>query len=136
MSPEIRSLRCKRNEQMYVELNGCKAHNRFWMTQCYHCQGFGHMSSRCSRKEEPPTCLFCVGWYESRTCSSRSLLAVATVLSWRITLAQLSTLPRAWTVQWRFTLAQLVVGWPKAPATRVHTTIGGSRFGLGLARTA
>ena len=30
----------------------------------------------------------------------------------------------------------LVVGWPKAPATRVHTTIGGSRFGLGLARTA
>ena len=29
-----------------------------------------------------------------------------------------------------------VVGWPKAPATRVHTTIGGSRFGLGLARTA
>ena len=31
---------------------------------------------------------------------------------------------------------QYVVGWPKAPATRVHTTIGGSRFGLGLARTA
>ena len=29
-----------------------------------------------------------------------------------------------------------VVGWPKAPATCVHTTIGGSRFGLGLARTA
>ena len=29
-----------------------------------------------------------------------------------------------------------VVGWPKSPATRVHTTIGGSRFGLGLARTA
>ena len=29
-----------------------------------------------------------------------------------------------------------VVGWPKAPAARVHTTIGGLRFGLGLARTA
>ena len=29
-----------------------------------------------------------------------------------------------------------MVGWPKAPATRVHTTIGGSRFGLALARTA
>ena len=30
----------------------------------------------------------------------------------------------------------IVVGWPKAPAARVHTTIGGLRFGLGLARTA
>ena len=34
----------------------------------------------------------------------------------------------------KYYLALLV--WPKAPATRVHTTIGGSRFGLGLARTA
>ena len=72
MSPEIRSFISKRNGQIYVGLSSCKAYDRFWVTQCYHCQGFGHVSSKCSRKNESPTCSFCAGRHESRTCENKS----------------------------------------------------------------
>ena len=72
MSPEIRSLISNRNGQIYVGLNSCKAYDRFWVTQCYHCQGFGHVSSKCSKKDRPPTCSFCAGQHESRSCTTKS----------------------------------------------------------------
>ena len=72
MSPEIRSLIANRNGQIYVGLSSCKAYDRFWVTQCYHCQGFGHVSSKCSKKDEPPTCSFCAGRHESRSCTNKS----------------------------------------------------------------
>ena len=72
LSPEIRSLILRRNGQIYVGLSSCKAYDRFWVTQCYHCQGFGHISSGCSKKNDPPTCSHCAGRHESKTCSNKS----------------------------------------------------------------
>ena len=72
MSPEIRSLVMKNNGRMYVGLNSCRVFDRFWVTQCYHCQRFGHISSRCSKKSEAPTCAFCAERHESRACTKKS----------------------------------------------------------------
>ena len=41
-----------------------------------------------------------------------------------------------WNISRQFPEYIMVVGWPMAPAARVHTMIGGLRFRLGLARTA
>ena len=72
VSPEIRSVIMKNNGRIYVGLNSCRVFDRFWVTQCYHCQRFGHISSKCSRKTEAPTCAFCAGRHESRTCTNKS----------------------------------------------------------------
>ena len=96
---EIHSLISKRNEQIYVGSNSCKAYDRYWVTQCYQCQGFGHMSSKCSRKEESPTSYFVLAIMSQEPALIDHHLTVATVLPWRITLAQWSILLQVWTVQ-------------------------------------
>ena len=60
MSPEICSLILKRNGQIYVELNNCETCDRFWVTQCYLRQGFGHMSSKFQKGRT--TNLFILFW--------------------------------------------------------------------------
>ena len=72
MSPEIRLAIERANKYIYVGLNRCKAYDRFWVTQCYHCQNFGHKSTRCPRKDEDPVCSFCAGNHRSGTCTMKS----------------------------------------------------------------
>ena len=72
MAPEIRSQIVNDGSYIYVGLGRCRAYDRFWVAQCYHCQGFGHVSSGCSKKNAGPVCAFCAGSHESRTCGNKS----------------------------------------------------------------
>ncbi len=72
MSPEIRKSILDQNGYVYVGLSRCKAYDRYWVTQCYHCLKFGHLATDCSRRASPPVCGFCAGEHESRTCTDKS----------------------------------------------------------------
>ena len=50
MSPEIRTSIERDSSRVYVGLSRCRAYDRFWVTQCYHCQKFGHIASKCQKK--------------------------------------------------------------------------------------
>ena len=51
MAPDIRSEIVKNGNYIFVGLKRCKAYDRFWVAQCYHCQGFGLTSSVCPKKK-------------------------------------------------------------------------------------
>ena len=72
MSPEIRNSIDKAGGYVYVGLSRCRAHDRFWVTQCYHCQKFGHLASGCPRTALPPVCTFCAGTHDSRRCENKT----------------------------------------------------------------
>ena len=66
MSPEIRMAVVGQGNYIFVGLSRCQAYDRFWVTQCYHCQGFGHIAEKCSRKDDLPRCAFCAGTHKSK----------------------------------------------------------------------
>ena len=72
VSPEIRAVVDRMHWFIYVGLSRCRAYDRFWVTQCYHCQRFGHVASNCLKKDQPPTCAFCAGHHASKTCDRKS----------------------------------------------------------------
>ena len=71
MSPEIRSEIVNSGSYVYVGLNRCKSYDRFWVNQCYHCQGFGHKACDCPKKDQDPVCSFCAQHHESKACSNK-----------------------------------------------------------------
>ena len=72
VAPEIRAAILKTGGYIYLGLSRCKAHDRFWVTQCFHCQGFGHTASKCRQKNERPFCAYCAGRHETSACGSKS----------------------------------------------------------------
>ena len=80
MAPEIRSEIVKSDGYIYVGLSRCKAYDRFWVTKCGHCQGFGHKSAECPKKDGRPVCAFCAGDHESRSCSRKDFPQCANCL--------------------------------------------------------
>lgn len=72
LSPEIRSFISDSGNYVYVGLSRCRAYDRFWVTQCYHCQSFGHVVDRCPVKNDSPCCCFCAGSHRAPDCSNRS----------------------------------------------------------------
>ena len=72
VSPEIRASIQRENWYVYVGLDKCKVYDRFWVTQCYHCQNFGHVAAKCPSKSQSATCAFCAGNHESRSCTQKS----------------------------------------------------------------
>ena len=72
MAPEIRTEIVKNDCYIYVGLNRCKAYDRFWVTKCGHCQGFGHKTADCPKKNSKPVCAFCAEDHESRSCTKKS----------------------------------------------------------------
>ena len=55
-------------------LTSCRAFDRFWATQCRHCQKYGHTKDRCLAKNTSPTCSFCAGPHASLDCPDKSVL--------------------------------------------------------------
>ena len=53
-------------------LNRCRATDRFWVTQCYHCRKFGHIAEKCNKKDVSPRCAFCAGTHASRGCQDKA----------------------------------------------------------------
>ena len=72
VSPEIRASIQRDDWYVYVGLNKCKVYDRFWVTQCYHCQNFGHIAAKCPTKSQSATCGYCAGNHDSRNCTQKS----------------------------------------------------------------
>ena len=73
MSPEIRASVVAQGGYVFVGLSRCRAYDRFWAAQCYHCQSFGHSAENCPGRNDPPRCQFCAGTHRSKDCSNRTL---------------------------------------------------------------
>lgn len=71
MPPETRQCIVK-NILIYIGLSRCRAYDRFWVTQCHHCQGFGHTIDRCTKRNENPKCSFCAGDHKNENCTNKS----------------------------------------------------------------
>ena len=72
MAPEIRAAVNKVGGYIFVGLTRCKAYDRFWVTQCYHCQRFGHIATKCPMKDHDPVCGFCASSHRSALCPDKS----------------------------------------------------------------
>ena len=53
MAPEIRKAVNETGGNVYLGLSTCRAYDKFWVTQCFHCQRFGHIATKCPRKKKP-----------------------------------------------------------------------------------
>ena len=74
MSPDIRNTIARSGNRMFLGLTNCRAFDRFWATQCHHCQKFGHTKDRCPVKNTSPVCSFCAGHHASLNCPDKSVL--------------------------------------------------------------
>ena len=72
MAPEIRKAVNETGGYVYLGLSRCRAYDRFWVTQCFHCQKFCHIATKCPSKKEAPVCVYCAGHYKSSVCSDKS----------------------------------------------------------------
>ena len=68
MAPEIRKAVNETGGYVYLGLSRCRAYDRFWVTQCFHCQRFGHIATKCPSKKEAPVCVYCAGHHKSSDC--------------------------------------------------------------------
>ena len=74
MSPEIRNFVVSSGSRVFLGLTSCRVFDRFWATQCRHCQKFGHTKDRCPLKNASPSCGFCSGPHASLNCPDKSVL--------------------------------------------------------------
>ena len=68
LSPNIRALINNSRGFIYIGFSRCKAYDRFYVTQCYHCQKFNHIAENCSSKNSPPVCGRCSGQHATKGC--------------------------------------------------------------------
>jgi hypothetical protein len=71
-SPDIRALFLKNGGYVYIDLSCCRVYDRFYVVQCFHCQGFGHFVKDCqiAKSEVPATCRKCSGPHSVKDCKS------------------------------------------------------------------
>ena len=72
MAPEIRKAVNETGGYVYVGLSRCRAYDRLWVTQCFHCQRFGHIATKCPSIKEAPVCVHCAGHHISSDCPDKS----------------------------------------------------------------
>ena len=74
MSPDVpNAIACSGNH-VFPGLTSRCAFDRFWTTQCHHCQKFGHTKDRCPAKNTSHACSFCAGPHTSLDCPEKSVL--------------------------------------------------------------
>ena len=73
VSPGIRRVIASNNDKIFLRLRQHSVRDRFHVTQCFHCQEFGHVagSIRCSKKDDSAVCAFCSGRHETRVCNNK-----------------------------------------------------------------
>ena len=71
VSPKIREIIKRNGDKLCIGLQRCSVKDRFHVIQCYHCQGFGHVSGSpyCKKREEAATCFYCAGSHSSKDCT-------------------------------------------------------------------
>ena len=73
MSLEVRNAIARSGNHVFLGLTSCHTFDRFWATQCRHCQKFSHTKERCPRKDTSPACGFCAGPHTSLNCPDKSV---------------------------------------------------------------
>ena len=73
VAPEIRQAITDNGERMFLKLRQHTVKNRFYVTQCYHCQRYGHVAGSvyCPNKDKPATCAFCGCDHDTRHCQAK-----------------------------------------------------------------
>ena len=74
ISPDIWSAIVQNGNRVFLGLTSCRAFDRFWATQCRHCQKFGHTKDRCPAMNASPVCCFCAGSHLSTSCPDKTAL--------------------------------------------------------------
>ena len=74
MSPDVRNVMVGNGNRVFLGLTSCRTFDRFWATQCHHCQKFGHTKERCPTKSASPVCGLCAGSHITSDCTDRSAL--------------------------------------------------------------
>ena len=72
VTPQVKKVMIK-DPRIFVGMESLHVSEHFHVTQCFNCQGFGHVSGseRCPRKELSPICMYCGGEHRSSGCSSK-----------------------------------------------------------------
>ena len=71
MSPDIRNAFLEAGGYAYLQYSRCRIYDRFWVTQCFHCQKFGHIAASCPNNGDSPICGFCSGSHNGRNCTNK-----------------------------------------------------------------
>ena len=73
VAPEIRQAITDNGERMFLKLRQHQVKNRFYVTQCFHCQRYGHVAGSvyCPNKDKAATCAFCAGEHDTRHCQAK-----------------------------------------------------------------
>ena len=73
VAPEIRQAITDNGERMFLKLRQHTVKNRFYVTQCFHCQRYGHVAGSvyCPNKDKAATCAFCAGEHDTRHCQAK-----------------------------------------------------------------
>ena len=74
MSPDVCNAVACNGNRVFHGLTSCHAFDRFWATQCHHCQKFGHTKDRCPAKNTSLACSFCAGPHSSLKCPDKRVL--------------------------------------------------------------
>ena len=73
VSPEVRKAIAEKKDRLFLKLRQHIVKNRFYVTQCYHCQRFGHVAGSiyCPNKDKAAVCSFCTGDHDTRQCPAK-----------------------------------------------------------------
>lgn len=73
VSSRMRQCIKKSDDRVCVDLQQHRVRDRFHVLQCFHCQGYGHMSGSpyCRQKDSNPICFYCAGSHTSRDCKRK-----------------------------------------------------------------
>ena len=73
VAPEIRQAIADNGERLFLKLRQHTVKNRFYVTQCFHCQRYGHVAGSvyCPNKDKAATCAFCAGGHDTRHCQAK-----------------------------------------------------------------
>ena len=73
VSPSVRECLRDNRDKLHIDMGSHEVHDHFQVTQCFHCQGFGHKKGepKCPAKNSNPTCLYCAKGHKSGDCNFR-----------------------------------------------------------------
>jgi len=57
--------------KLYIGFQVCYVNDHVNITQCYHCQYYGHLANDCKHKNEESSCFYCSGKHPSKECSNK-----------------------------------------------------------------
>ena len=76
-SPEVHSdIMIRNGGYIFVSLCRCKAHYRYFVPQCFHCNELNHFANTCPKKSNPVKRGKCAGQHKTESCWSKVFTCV------------------------------------------------------------